>query len=84
MSSPEAAALLKGWGRLTPLARVAAWRRLPRAAAARVFAALPTDGRWLLYLGCDDGALAPLTEAGRAGFRRVGAAERAAYRKTLA
>ncbi|MDX6770368.1 MAG: hypothetical protein SF051_12610 [Elusimicrobiota bacterium] len=84
MMSARAAALVRDWGRLSPLARVAAWRRLPRAEAARVFRALPDDGRWLLYLGCDDGALAPLTGAERAGARRVGRAERAAYRRALA
>lgn len=69
---------------LPPLRRLAAWRRLPRAEAAKAFEAAPPAVRWLLYLGCDDGALAPLTERGETGFRRVSRAERAAFRKRLA
>lgn len=84
MPPSRAAALLKDWPRLPPLGRVAAWRRLTRAEAAAAAAALPAAGRWLLYLGCDDGALAPLTEKGERGFRRVSAAERAALRRSLA
>lgn len=68
----------------SPLRRLAAWRRLPRAEAQEAFAAAPPSVRWLLYLGCDDGALAPLTEQGEKGFRKVSPAERAAYRKLLA
>lgn len=68
---------------LTPLRRLAAWRRLPRAEAEKAFADAAPAQRWLLYLGCDDGALAPLTEKGEKGFRKISAAERAAYRKQL-
>lgn len=67
-----------------PLRRLAAWRRLPRPAAREAFAAATPAVRWLFYLGCDDGALAPLTEKGEKGFRRVSPAERAAYRRALA
>lgn len=84
MSSARAAALVRDWGRLSPLRRVAAWRRLSRPEAAEAFRALPPEARWLLYLGCDDGALAPLTEKGESGFRRVSGAERAALRRALA
>lgn len=69
---------------LTPLRRLAAWRRLPRAQAGKAFEAAPPAERWLLYLGCDDGALAPLTEKGESGFRRISPAERQVYRKGLA
>lgn len=84
MRSARVAALVKDWGRLTPLRRVAAWRRLPRREAAAAFQAVPPEGRWLLYLGCEEGALAPLTEKGATGFRRVSPAERAALRRRLA
>lgn len=84
MRSVRAAALVNRWNRLSPLARLAAWRRLPPGDARAAFDALPAPGRWLLYLGCDDGALAPLREKGETDFRRIGAAERAAYRKALA
>jgi hypothetical protein len=69
---------------LTPLRRLAAWRRLPRAQARKAFEAAAPAERWLLYLGCADGALAPLTEKGETGFRRVSAAEREGYRRRLA
>ena len=66
---------------LTPLRRLAAWRRLSRPEAAKAFSAAPPAQRWLLSLGCDDGALAPLTEKGEKGFRKVTPAERAASAK---
>lgn len=80
--------LVRAWPRLSPLARVAAFRALDRRAAAEVFRALPSNGRWLAYLGEVSEGAAPLLEGKSPAqarlLRRASAAERAAMRKALA
>lgn len=85
-AGPEA--LVRAWPRLPALGRVAAFRALDAGAAARAFAALPEDGRWLAYLGATSEGAAPLLEgagaAARRALRRAPARERAAMRRALA
>jgi len=85
-AGPEALAL--AWPKLPPLGRVAAFRALDARAAARAFAALDADGRWLASLGAGSEGAAPLLEgasaAARRSLRRPSARERAAMRRALA
>jgi hypothetical protein len=80
--------IARAWPALTSVGRVAAFRSLDAAAAARLFAALPDDGRWLAYLGSTSEGAATLLEdaspAERRALRRPTAREVAAMRRVLA
>ena len=79
--------LVGAWAKLRPVERVAAFRTLSPRAAARVFTALPAQGKWLAYLGEISEGAAPLLEGARRSdarlLRRASARERAAMRKAL-
>jgi len=79
--------LARAWPKLPPLGRVAAFRALDARAAARAFAALSADGRWLAYLGSSSEGAAPLLEgasaAAKRSLRRPSSRERAAMRRAL-
>ncbi len=81
-------ALVHAWSKLRPVERVAAFRALSPLAAAKVFAALPADGKWLAYLGEVSEGAAPLLEGARPSeaklLRRAAKRELNAMRKVLA
>ena len=81
-------ALARAWPALTAVGRVAAFRALDARAAAKLFAALPNDARWLAYLGTTSEGAAPLLERAPASARRLlrrfSARELAAMRRALA
>jgi hypothetical protein len=85
-ASPDA--LVRAWPKLRPLERVGAFRALSPSAAAKVFAALPAEGKWLAYLGEVSEGAAPLLEGARPSdaklLRRASKRELAAMRKVLA
>jgi hypothetical protein len=81
-------ALVSAWPKLRPPERVAVFRALPPRAAAKVFAALPADGKWLAYLGEVSEGAAPMLEGVRPAekklLRRATKRELNAMRKVLA
>lgn len=80
--------VVRAWPKLRPVERVAAFRSLSPRDAAKVFAALPSDGKWLAYLGEVSEGAAPLLEGARPSdaklLRRAGKRELSAMRKVLA
>lgn len=80
--------LARAWPRLRPVERVAAFRALPPKAAAKAFAALSDDGKWLAYLGEVSEGAAPLLEGARPSdaklLRRATKSELNVMRKVLA
>jgi hypothetical protein len=62
--------LVSAWPKLSSVARVAAFRALDARSRAKVFAALPSDARWVAYLGCTSEGAAPLLEGASAASRR--------------
>jgi hypothetical protein len=81
-------AIVRAWPKLRPAERVATFRALSPSAAAKVFAALPADGKWLAYLGEVSEGAAPLLEGVRPSdaklFRRATKRELVAMREVLA
>ncbi len=74
------------WNRLTPLGRLAAYQSLHRSSAAKIFATLPMEDRWLIYLGEISRGTAPLFEGGVRqirDFRRSSHSERMSLRRRL-
>ena len=80
--------LMQAWPKLRPVERVAAFRALSPRAAAEVFAALPADGKWLVYLAEVSEGAAPLLEGVRPSdvklLRRATKRELSSMRKVLA
>jgi hypothetical protein len=80
--------LARAWPKLPAVGRVAAFRALDARAAAKLFAALPYEARWIAYLGClSEGAATLLegaTAAERRELRRTTPRELAAMRRALA
>ena len=80
--------LMQAWPKLRPVERIAAFRALSPRVAAAVFAALPADGKWLVYLGEVSEGAAPLLEGVRPSeaklLRRATKRELNAMRKVLA
>ena len=80
--------LVRAWQKLRPVERIAAFRALSPRDAAAVFAALPADGKWLVYLGEVSEGAAPLLEGVRPSeaklLRRATKRELNAMRKVLA
>lgn len=85
-AGPDAVA--KAWPKLRPVERVAAFRALSPRDAAKLFAALTAEGKWLAYLGEVSEGAAPLLEDGRRSeaklLRRASKRELAEMRKVLA
>ena len=83
----EPGAVVRAWPKLSPLERIAAFRALPPGAAAKVFASLSDDGKWLAYLGEVSEGAAPLLEGAKPSdarlLRRASARARASMRKAL-
>ncbi|MFI5347799.1 MAG: hypothetical protein ACHQ51_15620 [Elusimicrobiota bacterium] len=79
--------LVLAWPKLRPLERVAAFRSLDAGAAAKAFASLSHDGKWLAYLGEVSEGAAPLLEGVPPSearlLRHMTARERLAMRKAL-
>ncbi|MFI5348754.1 MAG: hypothetical protein ACHQ2Z_04355 [Elusimicrobiota bacterium] len=86
--SAEPCSLSREWARLRPVERVAAFRALEPRAAAKVFADLPAEGKWLAYLGEISEGAAPLLEGARPSaaklLRRATKRQLNAMRKVLA
>lgn len=80
-------ALARAWPKLRPVERVAAFRALAPRDAAKAFAALSGDGKWLAYLGEVSEGAAPLLEGAKKSdaklLRRASRAELSAMRKVL-
>jgi hypothetical protein len=83
-----AESLVQAWPKLRPIERIATFRALAPRVAAALFAALPFDEKWLVYLGEVSEGAAPLLEGVRQSeaklLRRATKRELNMMRKVLA